>query len=234
MNPKIKLFESFEALNSCVIKCRLCPRLVDYREHVLPKPKFQHEIYWRKPIPGFGDPKAWLLLTGLAPSPDGGNRTGRIFTGDATGRFLMKMLYQAGFANQPICESAKDGLILKDCYLTAAVKCVPPLHKPTPQECRNCAQYYHNEVYLLKNLKAVLALGRLAFDAYLQYAKMQGFSTRNMPFRHGAKYQWGDRVPALYASYHPSPQNTNTGKLSEEMLLTLLEQIRAQSSLPAN
>jgi uracil-DNA glycosylase len=222
-------FTSFEQLRAEVVQCRRCPRLVGFRENVPPKPKFQNQAFWRKPVPGFGDPQAWLLILGLAPSPDGGNRTGRIFTGDQTGVFLMKMLYQAGFSNQPTSESIHDGLKLKGCFMTAAVKCVPPLHKPTSSECLNCSQYYQNELYLLKNLKVVLALGKVAFDAYIKHVIAQGIKVGKVSFEHGAYYDWAG-VPAVYCSYHPSPQNTNTGKLTETMFIDLLKKIKSSSN----
>lgn len=221
----MKKFPSFEALNECVVGCRKCPRLVEFRETVPARKGFEDEPYWRRPVPGFGDKHAWLLITGLAPSAHGGNRTGRIFTGDNSGKFLFNALYKEGFANQPISESIDDGLKLKGCYITAAVKCAPPEHKPTKEEFSNCSVYYWNELHLLKKLTTVLALGKLAFDSYLNYAKSQGLNTRNMPFKHGAKYEL-EGMPTLYASYHPSPQNTNTGTMTETMFRNLLKKIR--------
>lgn len=175
---------SLRTLNQTIIHCRLCPRLVAYRESVPPRASFKDQIYWRKPIPGFGDPNAWLLLLGLAPAAHGGNRTGRVFTGDESGRFLFQQLYDEGFANQPNSDHRDDGLELTGCYLTASVKCAPPQNKPLPSECLNCSQYLDQELLLLKNLKAVVALGRLAFDAYKKQMKQRGFNTTGMTFGH--------------------------------------------------
>lgn len=221
----MKDFSSLGALNECVVDCRMCKRLVQYREEVPPRKSFEDEVYWRRPVPGFGDKQAWLLITGLAPSAHGGNRTGRIFTGDESGKFLFNALYKEGFANQPISESIDDGLKLTGCYITAAVKCTPPEHKPTKEEFSNCSVYYRNELRLLKKVTAILALGKLAFDAYLSYAQTLGVSTRNVVFKHGARYGL-EGLPTLYASYHPSPQNTHTGKMTEDMFRRLLKKIK--------
>jgi uracil-DNA glycosylase family 4 len=220
---------ALKILNQEVITCTLCPRLVNYREIAPQRPPFENEIYWRRPVPGFGDPKAWLFIVGLAPSPQGGNRTGRIFTGDKTGQFLMKALYQQGFANQSITESRDDGLELKGCYLTAAVKCVPPEHKPTTQEFFNCSRYLHRELEILTNIRCVLALGKWAFEAYMKYAKSKGKIEKFPKFKHGCVYQLKD-LPSVYASYHPSPQNTNTGKMTEKMFNELLAKIKKDHS----
>jgi uracil-DNA glycosylase family 4 len=215
-----------EELNAEVTACRRCPRLVQFRENVPEKKQFEGQIYWKKPVPGFGDPNAYLLILGLAPSAQGGNRTGRIFTGDESARFLFKALYQEGFASQPTSESLHDGLELKDCYLTAAVKCVPPDNKPTALEQKHCFPYLVNEFFLLKKLSKVLVLGGFAFEAYLHYLKSQGSSLYGAKFRHGEKHS-SEGFPDLYTSYHPSPQNTNTGKLNQAMLCSVLKQIRA-------
>ncbi|MGE5195924.1 MAG: uracil-DNA glycosylase [Anaerolineae bacterium] len=228
MTKKLKLAQTLEDLKSCIISCRLCQRLVDFRERSPSKKPFLNQAYWRKPVPGFGDPKAWLLITGLAPSAQGGNRTGRIFTGDESGRFLFKALYQEGLANQPLSESIEDNLELKGCYVTAAVKCVPPQNKPTNEEIKNCSIYYWNELYLLKNIKSVLALGRLGFDAFLKCAQSREINTRGIHFEHG-KRVFFEGLPTLYGCYHPSPQNTNTGKLTEAMLIEILKQIKSEN-----
>jgi len=176
-------------------------------------------------VPGFGDPEAHLLILGLAPSAQGGNRTGRIFTGDASARFLFQGLHKEGFANQPTSENIDDGLRLHDCYMTAAVKCVPPLNRPTPLEQKHCFPYLLNEFALLKNVTAVLALGGFAFNAYLHYVKSQGGPKLSLRFRHGEKHLL-EGFPTVYTCYHPSPQNTNTGKLNLSMLCTVLKQIK--------
>lgn len=218
----------FESLNQKIVRCTRCPRLVHFREKVPFRKIFQDEAGWRRPVPGFGDPKAWLLILGLAPSVEGGNRTGRIFTGDGSARFLIKMLYLADLASQPLSESRDDGLKLKGCYLTAAVKCVPPQHKPLPEEFFNCSSYFENEFFLLKNVKAVLALGKLSFDSYQSFLLKQGALQKKAPFAHAQVLKcpgW----PTLYGAYHPSPQNTNTGKLTEQMFLDLLKTIKTDT-----
>lgn len=217
--------DSFKKLNEEVCRCRLCPRLVEFRETVPAKNIYANETYWRKPVPGFGDRQAWLMLLGLAPAPHGGNRTGRPFTGDLSGDFLIRSLYAEGFANQPYSRHWDDGLELKGCYMTPAVKCVPPAHKPTPLEQRNCAPYLHREIALLKNLKIVLALGRLAFHAYLSFLKSHGVLTAGIQFKHGSFYRF-ESWPTLVACYHPTPRNTNTGTLTREMFEGLLRQIK--------
>ncbi|MBS0625707.1 MAG: uracil-DNA glycosylase [Verrucomicrobia bacterium] len=217
--------DSFKILNQEIVSCRLCPRLVKYREGVEPKLIFADQTYWKKPIPGFGDEKGWLLIVGLAPSPHGGNRTGRIFTGDLSAKFLFQCLYDVGLANQPLSESVEDGLQLNGCYLTAAVKCVPPLHKPTPKEIRQCSQYFYREFDLLKNLKAILVLGQIAFNALKFDAAARGYPIRGIRFAHGARYDWFENKK-LYASYHPSPQNTNTGKMTAQNFKSLLKEIQ--------
>jgi len=174
--------------------------------------------YWGKPVPGFGDSKARVLILGLAPGAHGSNRTGRPFTGDSSGYFLYPILYRTGFANQAEATHQGDGLELKDAYITAAVRCAPPHNKPSPQEIANCACYLRREIDALRNVKVVVALGRIGFDAYLNYLKGQGLlkTKAAYAFAHGAKYKMPDgRV--LLASYHPSNQNTQTGKLTAKM-----------------
>jgi uracil-DNA glycosylase family 4 len=232
MKAKLKIipaFTTFEELNACVTNCKLCPRLVKFRENVPEKEKFSGVPYWKKPVPGFGDPKAYLLILGLAPSAQGGNRTGRIFTGDESARFLFKALYSEGFANKPTSETADDGLILNNCYMTAAVKCVPPQNKPNAIEQKHCFPYLLNEISLLKNLLAVLALGNFAFQAFLQYIQSQGGPKINTRFRHADRHLI-DGFPTVYTCYHPSPQNTNTGKLNQTMICKVLKQIKADRS----
>lgn len=224
-----KDYLSLPKLNHEVVHCRLCPRLVEHRETVSSKGCPTDQEHWRKPIPGFGDPDAWLLLLGLAPSPQGGNRTGRIFTGDLSAKFLIKALHKTGFANQPTSESIDDGLVLTGCYITASVKCVPPKHRPARNEVINCRTYIRNEILLLKNLRCVLALGGLAFESYLEYVRSQKVSINGCAFAHGAKYEF-EGLPALYGSFHPSPQNTNTGKMTEEMFIKLLKRIQSENN----
>lgn len=215
-------YASLELLNKVVVDCRLCKRLVKYREGVIPKRQYQDQPYWKRPVPGYGDPEARLFILGLAPAAHGGNRTGRIFTGDASGDFLFKALYKAGLANQSTSTGRDDGLQLIGCYITAAVKCAPPQNKPTAKECATCAQYWTNELALLKQVTSVLVFGKFAFDAFCSYAKAMGHSMKGVRFVHGAQYHFPG-LPTLYASYHPSPRNTNTGKLTTEMLLAVLK-----------
>ncbi len=210
------------------MECRRCERLVHFRENV-PEKKQWAGTYWKKPVPGFGDPDARLLILGLAPSAQGGNRTGRIFTGDASARFLFEALHAEGFANKPISESLEDGLKLKGCYLTAAVKCVPPDNQPTALEQKHCFPYLENEFALLKKVTTVLALGGFAFNAYLHYVRSHGRLKPPHRFQHGGKYVFAG-FPDLYACYHPSPQNTNTGKLDQAMLRKVLQEIKALTS----
>lgn len=216
-------------LRACVTACTRCPRLVQFRENVPEKKQFEGQTYWKKPVSGFGDPHANLLILGLAPSAQGGNRTGRIFTGDESARFLFKALHHEGFASQPTSESMDDGCTLKGCYLTAAVKCVPPDNKPTALEQKHCFPYLLNEFHLLKKVTKVLALGGFAFNAYLQYIKSQGGPKVSLRFRHGEKHSI-EGFPDVYTCYHPSPQNTNTGKLSQAMLCAVLRQITSTSA----
>ena len=177
-------------------------------------------------MPGFGDLDGRLLIIGLAPARTGALRTGRIFTGDASARFLVRALHSAGFANQPVSESRGDGLVYTDCYLTAAVKCAPPGDRPTPAEFRNCSQYLDGEISIMKNLSSVLALGAMAFRAYVDHLSRRGVGVRGIKFSHGAVFRFDGR-PSLYASYHPSPRNTNTGVLTQGMLVRVLRRIRS-------
>jgi uracil-DNA glycosylase family 4 len=178
--------------------------------------------YWGRPVPSFGDPQARVLLIGLAPGAHGSNRTGRMFTGDRSGEFLYEALYRTGFASQPTSVRRDDGLTLQDCYITAAVRCAPPGNKPLPEETKNCARYLHQELEILRRVKVVVALGRFAFDAYLRQRPMPGAR-----FGHGAITRPADqRGAVLLASYHPSQQNTFTGKLTMAMLVEVFRKAR--------
>jgi uracil-DNA glycosylase family 4 len=212
-------------LETEVVGCRLCPRLVAYRETVPARASFRSQQYWRRPVPGFGDPDAWLMLLGLAPSAHGANRTGRVFTGDESGRFLAGVLYKTGFANQPTSVSRDDGWQLTGCFIAAAVRCAPPANKPTPSEFSNCRRYLDREFELLGNLRAVIALGGTGFRAYIDYAKRRGVKVEGT-FSHGARVKV-EGMPWLYGSYHPSPQNTYTGKLTEKMMVDVFERAKA-------
>lgn len=204
-------------LNKEVVACERCPRLVVYRQMIAREKRraYRDWEYWGRPVPGFGDPEARVLVLGLAPGAHGSNRTGRPFTGDASGKFMYPVLYQAGFSNQPDAIHRDDGLQLRDLYITAAVRCAPPDNKPLPEELANCSPYLDRELEGLKRLKVVVALGKIGFDAYLNYRKRSGTLLRraDFPFVHGAKYPMPDGK-VLLASYHPSNQNTQTGKLT--------------------
>ncbi len=209
-------------LQRTVIACRRCPRLREYCASVARRKRraFRDCDYWGKPVPSFGDPAARLLIIGLAPGAHGSNRTGRMFTGDRSGDILYRVLYATGFASQPRSLSRDDGLRLSDCYITAAVRCAPPANKPTREEIANCRPYLEQELHLLSRLRVVVALGRLAFDVYLSILRSQGcISSRSaFPFGHGRRHRPGPGLPLLLSSYHPSQQNTSTGRLTEPML----------------
>ncbi len=205
---------TLEHLNAEIIACRKCPRLVAWREEVARTKRraYQDQEYWGKPVPGFGDPNARVLVVGLAPGAHGSNRTGRQFTGDASGDFLFPALYRAGFANQPSAESRSDGLLLKDMYITASGRCAPPGNKPSPEELNNCQPYLERELEILRP-KVIVCLGRIAFERILKI-----YSVRNSAwkFGHAALYRLENGIWIL-CSYHPSQQNTLTGKLTAGM-----------------
>ena len=188
--------------------------------------QFMQWNYWGKPLPGFGEPGAKLLILGLAPAAHGGNRTGRMFTGDGSAQFLMAALYKFGFANQPSSLSADDGLRLQGAYMTAVVRCAPPKNKPTLKEIQTCERYWTEELRFLPNVRVVLALGRVAFDTYVKYLKGHGVETKEFKFRHGALYKPPDPHPVLAASFHPSRQNTQTGRLTELMFDSVVREVR--------
>lgn len=221
--------ETLEKINREIVECRKCPRLVKYREEVAREKRraFREWEYWGKPVPGFGDPQARLMILGLAPAAHGANRTGRVFTGDRSGDFLYRALARAGFANQEISTHRGDGLALKGAYIAATLRCAPPANKPLPSELANCRPYLERELRVLRP-RAVLALGSIAMRAYLALLKESGAipTLASYPFRHGAAYQLPGDLPRLFASYHPSQQNTFTGKLTEEMMEKVLREIR--------
>ncbi|MFQ5837907.1 MAG: uracil-DNA glycosylase [Thermoplasmata archaeon] len=215
-------------LRESIIACRKCPRLVEHRESVSREKRkaFIDWTYWGRPVPGFGDPGAQLVIIGLAPAAHGGNRTGRVFTGDPSASFLMRGLHEAGFANQPTSESRDDGLRLLNAYMTAAVRCAPPGNRPTSEEVRNCAPYLWRELDIL-HPKSLLVLGRLAFDAAMAYlGDRYGVRKKAATFRHGAVYRFSEEAPVLFVSYHPSPRNTQTGLLKRESFQDLLARVR--------
>jgi uracil-DNA glycosylase len=200
---------------------------VTYREQIAREKRraYRDCEYWGKPVPGFGDPEARVLIMGLAPGAHGSNRTGRPFTGDASGNFMYPVLYETGFANQPTATACGDGLELRDLYITAAARCAPPDNKPLPSELANCAPFLDREIEGLRRLKVVVALGKIGFDAYLNFARRRGLvkSKAAYVFGHGAKYALPDGK-ILLASYHPSNQNTQTGKLTKPMFLNIFKQ----------
>ena len=221
--------ETLRVLEERVVACRKCPRLVGYRERVARTRRraFRNEVYWGKPSPGFGDPAARLLIVGLAPAAHGGNRTGRMFTGDRSGDFLYDCLYRAGFANQPQSINRRDGLQLTDLFITAVCRCAPPANKPLPSETGNCRPYLAGEFDLIRP-RAVLALGSIALRGYLAMLKERGLieSFAPYPFGHAAEYALPGDLPRLFAAYHPSQQNTFTGRLTKPMFLAVLRRIR--------
>jgi len=204
--------QAWKELERRIIECRQCPRLISYIRRVaqVKVRRYQDQQYWGRPVPGFGDKEAHLLIVGLAPAAHGANRTGRLFTGDSSGEWLARALYETGFANQPHSHHRGDGLELRNVYLSAAVRCAPPGNRPTTREVDNCSRYLVEEYRLLGELKVVLALGRIAFETCLRYLYPQ---VRPKPkFRHGETYRFSGH-PLLVASYHPSRQNTQTGRL---------------------
>jgi uracil-DNA glycosylase family 4 len=221
--------EKLRVLSEEVAECRKCPRLVKYREKVAREKRraYREWTYWGGGVPGFGDPNAKLFILGLAPAAHGGNRTGRVFTGDRSGDFLYKALYKAGFANQPTSLRRDDGLQLRNAYIAAAVRCVPPANKPLPSEILNCRSYLKRELEILRP-KAVLALGKIAWDAYLEILKRDRKIESRAAFRfaHGAEAEFGDALPRLFGVYHPSQQNTQTGRVTEAMYASVLARIR--------
>lgn len=210
---------NLSSINQSILSCTKCPRLRDHCRHiaVTKRRAWNDWEYWGKPVPSFGDPAARLLIVGLAPGAHGANRTGRMFTGDRSGEFLYRSLYRAGFASQPHSQSRDDGLRLSDAWITAAAHCAPPDNKPTPAELRNCRPWLEQEFEVMRETRVVVALGKIAFDACLAVMKQQGKITRAADYRfgHGVLHEL---EPALLCSYHPSQQNTSTGRLTQEML----------------
>jgi uracil-DNA glycosylase len=214
-------------LNREVVACTRCPRLVAYRQEVarVKRRAYLGWEYWGKPVPGFGDPHARVLIMGLAPGAHGSNRTGRPFTGDASGNFMYPVLHETGFANQATATDRNDGLKLRNLYITAAVRCAPPDNQPLPEELAECSHFLDREVAGLKDVKVVVALGRIGFEAYLNYLKRRGLLTSKKAygFKHGASYRMPDGN-VLLASYHPSNQNTQTGKLTRNMFVEIFQE----------
>ena len=222
--------DSLARVNRVVVRCRKCPRLVAWRAEAAANPprRYHGSTYWGKPLPGFGDGAARLLIMGLAPAAHGGNRTGRMFTGDRSGDWLYRALHEYGFANQAASVDRDDGLDLMDCYISAAVRCAPPANKPIPVEFHNCRGYLVRELGLLRRLRVVVALGKIAFDSYLKAAAEAGQPLpRPRPkFGHGSRHELGDGL-TLLGSYHPSQQNTFTGRLTVPMFHDVFRHARA-------
>ena len=217
-----------EILNQKIIRCKSCERLVKFRNKIAKEKRkqFINEIYWGKPINGYGDANAKILMIGLAPAAHGGNRTGRVFTGDKSADFLFKCLYKAKLCNQPISEHRDDGLKLYNIYLTTALKCVPPEDKPTRDELKTCFNHFKKEITLLANISIIVALGKIAFDACLNFYKEDHvIKNRDYVFKHGGKYILPDKK-ILIGSYHPSPRNVNTGRINVKKMVTLLKKIK--------
>lgn len=229
---------ALDELNCEVLGCERCPRLVAYRQRVAleKKKQFRHEAYWGKPVPGFGDPRARLLIVGLAPAAHGSNRTGRMFTGDGSdgmgsSDFLMRALHHAGYANQPSSRARGDGLAFQDAYMTAIVRCAPPGNKPQRDEIVACSDFLGRELALLERVRVVVALGKVAFDRLLKtFVERGGVLPRPKPtFSHGVRVDFGTRHPVLLGSYHPSRQNTQTKKLTPAMLQSVFQAAKQTS-----
>src|SRR5258707_4404313 len=222
-------------LEEKIIRCRRCPRLVEYREKIAKEKRraFREWTYWGRPVPGFGDPRAELFILGLAPAAHGGNRTGRVFTGDRSGDFLYAALHKAGFANQPTSLRRSDGLALKNVFIAAAVRCAPPANKPLPSEILNCRGYLERELALFRP-RVLLALGKIAWDAYLDILKREGViaSRAKYVFAHGAMAKLPGDGPRLFGVYHPSQQNTQTGRVTSTMYAVILTRIQRSLSEP--
>ncbi len=222
--------DSLRKIQQQVIACARCPRLVEYCRQIAREKRraYREWQYWGRPVPGFGDLKARLLILGLAPAAHGGNRTGRVFTGDSSGDLLYSALYRAGFANQPQSVSRDDGLRLLDVYVTATIRCAPPANKPLPEEIQNCREYLERELAVLRSVRVVVALGRVAFNSYLSILQRRGLipSRSRFDFFHGALYRLPPPLPILIASYHPSRQNTQTGKLTPAMFHAIFRKAR--------
>jgi len=229
----MKPYRELEQLQKIVIQCQKCSRLAAYLQEV-PKHKprrFQDWDYWAKPLPSFGDPNAQLLIVGLAPAANGGNRTGRMFTGDRSGEWLFGALYQFGFANRPNSTRLDDRFALSNCYITATIRCAPPKNKPLPEEIENCRPYFLKELDLLKRIKVIVPLGQIAFTQTLKSLRLKGYHVPALAFGHGKIYVLRTpnsllRTITLVVTYHPSQQNTQTGKLTQPMFHKVFERVK--------
>lgn len=224
---------TLDALNKRIVQCSLCPRLREHCTRIaqVKRRAYSNWEYWGKPVPSFGDPDARVLVLGLAPGAHGSNRTGRPFTGDGSGDFLYPVLHETGFASQPNAISRDDGMKLEDMWITSVGRCAPPGNKPTPQELNNCASFLDDEIRLLRNLRVVVCLGRIAFDGLLAHERRTGTlpSRAGLIFRHGAEYTLPSGLVTI-SSYHPSLQNTNTGKLTRSMLSEVFQRANQLAS----
>lgn len=223
--------DALPRLEQEIVHCERCPRLRDWCTQVAQTRRraYRDEEYWGRPVPGFGDPLARLLVLGLAPGAHGANRTGRVFTGDASGDWLYRAMHEAGFANQPSSINRHDGLALRDAWVSASVRCAPPDNKPNREEVAACRPYLERELVLLRHIRCVVALGRLAFDNYLDVLRDRGLIASRAAFRfaHLAEFRPAPRLPVLLASYHPSQQNTSTRRLTREMLAAIFQRAAA-------
>ena len=221
------MVQNIHKVRSEVIKCVECPRLVSFRTKIAQEKRksYMDWDYWGKPVPGYGDPNSNLLILGLAPAAHGGNRTGRVFTGDKSADFLFKCLHAAGMANQADSTSRDDGLTLAG-FMSVAVKCVPPGDKPTAQERNNCAKHLASEIECLPNLKIVLGLGKIGFESFLHFTrKSHDIKMKDYPFKHGVGYSLPNGI-ALYGAYHPSPRNVNTKTITFDMMVKFLKKLK--------
>ena len=220
---------NINSLEKEIIQCRMCDRLVRFREKIAKEKRksYANWEYWGKPVPGYGNQYAKIMILGLAPAAHGGNRTGRVFTGDKSAEFLFKCLYEVGFANQPNSDFRDDGLEI-DGYITAAVKCVPPGDKPTAEEKNNCESFLIKEFQSLKKLKVVVGLGKIGFDSCLKFIrKTYPIKMKDYKFGHGVRYVMPNDL-ILYGAFHPSPRNVNTGKLNFDMMVTFFNKIKSE------
>lgn len=222
--------DQWESLSASIIDCRKCPRLVEWRELVARQRRraYQEQEYWGRPVTGFGDVDARVLVVGLAPGAHGANRTGRIFTGDGSGEFLFRALHRAGFASQAQSIAREDGLQLSELYISAVCRCAPPANRPTPEEIAACLPFLERELELLKNLEGLVVLGQIAFEYTLRLFRRRGVELPRLPFGHGIIYNLGADLPWLLVSYHPSRQNTQTGRLTDAMFDHIWGQVRGR------
>jgi uracil-DNA glycosylase family 4 len=234
-DPRATTRSTLLLVHDAIVACELCPRLRRYCQQIARDKRraYRDDTYWGRPVPGFGDPQARLLIVGLAPAAHGANRTGRVFTGDGvggSGDFLMAALHRTGFANIPTAQRPDDGLVLRDAFILAAVRCAPPDNKPTPEEIANCLPHFDAELDALPHVSVVVALGKIGFDAYLTLLKRRGLTIRPRPqFGHGTAHALPNGI-TLVGCYHPSRQNTNTGKLTAQMMTDVFGRVQEELS----